>query len=200
MNEELVLQPEELFFLGCVMEAKTIDYAYIAAMGEIGRSYDRVRTRCMADLTRKGILRQRFGGAVSVAPAVAGLLQPLFFSREETLLAITELLPERTEQALRLHWGTEAVTVAELKGGALHLRSLQSPDSLVTQLALPQAEPRTQLVHDPAAVRRIITAKGAREAVLFEQNGTLYTMDRGVPQTISAETATGLLLGILRGE
>lgn len=202
MKEELVLQPEELFFLGCVMEAKTIDYAYIAAMGEIGRSYDRVRSRCMTDLTRKGILRQRFGGAVTVAPGIAALLQPLFFSRQEALLSVVTLLPERTEQTLRFHYTAEAATAAELKDGALHLYSLpdRKPDSLMAFLALPQAAPKAQPVHEPTAVRRIITARGRREAVLFEQDNTLYTLEQGVPETISAEAAAGLLLGILRGE
>ena len=39
VENEITLSPEELYYLGSVLQAKYIDYAYVAAMDDIGQNY-----------------------------------------------------------------------------------------------------------------------------------------------------------------
>ena len=77
MKERLILTPEQLFFLGTVMGAEYINYDYIAAMGEVQRNYSRTHRKCMDDLVRAGLLRERLSGEVVLRPVPRKLLHPV---------------------------------------------------------------------------------------------------------------------------
>lgn len=39
MDNEIVLSAKELYYLGKLMQARYIDYSYIAAMDDVGKNY-----------------------------------------------------------------------------------------------------------------------------------------------------------------
>ena len=78
MSEEIRLRPEQLYFLGQLMGARYIDYAYIADMRELGRNYPYIEQGVLTELSREGLIRKRLGGGTVVRADVASLLMPVF--------------------------------------------------------------------------------------------------------------------------
>lgn len=209
MEDMLTLTPEQLFILGTLMNAKHINYEYIASLGEIGRNYSRVRRNCLDTLAQMGVLRERLGGEVSVRPGPKALLSNLFFGEKESSLEIFTLDKAPGHTISRFHWLGGTVTRVDAENGIFTLR--QSSEAAIevlvaeqvrgTETPLPAAAMKTE------AVTRLITAKratvgvGSSGIVLFEQPGGLYTMDEtGRPVGIPASRARAMILATLKGE
>ncbi len=90
MEKEIILTPEELYYLGTLLQAKYIDYAYVAAMDDIGQNYKLFEKETGAALVSKGILLEDFSGNTEISEAAAGLLRPIFFGETETSIDICE--------------------------------------------------------------------------------------------------------------
>ena len=56
MKEEVQVTPEELYYLGKCMQAKFIDYAYIAAMNDIQQNYTLQEQRSLETLEEKELI------------------------------------------------------------------------------------------------------------------------------------------------
>lgn len=209
MEDMLTLTPEQLFILGTLMNAKHINYDYIASLGEIGRNYSRVRRNCLDTLAQMGVLRERLGGEVSVRPGPKALLSNLFFGEKESSLEIFTLGKAPGHTISRFHWLGGTVTQVDAENGKFTLR--QSSEAAIevlvaeqvrdTETPLPAAAMKTE------AVTRLITAKratvgvGSSGIVLFEQPGGLYAMDEtGRPVGIPASRARAMILAELKGE
>lgn len=209
MEETLTLTPEQLFFLGTLMDAEHINYDYIAALGEIQRNYSRSYRKCLDDLTRLGLLRQRLSGEVSLRPIPKKLLEPLFFGEKEWVFEIFTLGKEETRQILRFHQQEDSVTRVQAENNRLIL-SQSSPEELeqlATELAGSTEHPAPAHCIQKGSVTRVITAKqavmgiGSTATVLFTQFGGLYTTDEtGTVVAVPASQAKHLLLSPLKGE
>ena len=86
MMKEIVLTPEQLYFMGRLLQAQYIDYAYVAAMNDINQNFTLFETEAKASLVSARILMEDFGGNVEVDPTVLGILTPIFSGRSKPRL------------------------------------------------------------------------------------------------------------------
>lgn len=88
--KELILSPEEIYYIGKVNGGKYLDYDYIAAMQDVGKR-GRIRKQEILDgLERKGYAQEDFLGNLEVEPACIEILQPLYQGRYESELILRE--------------------------------------------------------------------------------------------------------------
>lgn len=78
MGDMLTITPTELYFLGTLLKARYIDYAYIAAMPDIQKRYEFRRQEALKALDERGIIDEDFSGNVEVDDDIAALLTPVF--------------------------------------------------------------------------------------------------------------------------
>ena len=86
MGKTLTISPQELYFLGTVLEAKYIDYEYIAHMPDIQKRYSVHEQETLSQLADKGYVEEDFSGNVSVSEEISELLVPVFFGEVESKL------------------------------------------------------------------------------------------------------------------
>ena len=110
MNKEIVLTPEQLFFMGRLLQAKYIDYAYVAAMNDINQNFALFETEAKATLVSAGVLMEDFGGNVEVDPAVLSVLKPIFFGEIETSIDICNIGETNIVSVYKYHFHDGAVT------------------------------------------------------------------------------------------
>lgn len=84
--QEISITPVELFFMGGLLNARYIDYSYIAAMPDIQINYETIRQETMKQMEDKGWIEESFDGEVEVSAEVSRLLLPIFFGEIETRL------------------------------------------------------------------------------------------------------------------
>lgn len=84
MKKEIILTPEELYFMGVLLQAKYIDYAYVAAMGDIQQRREIYESESREGLARKGVLIEDFSGNLEVDAEAKELLEPVFFGTLES--------------------------------------------------------------------------------------------------------------------
>ena len=209
MKERLILTPEQLFFLGTVMGAEYINYDYIAAMGEVQRNYSRTHRKCMDDLVRAGLLRERLSGEVVLRPMPRKLLHPVFFGKKESSIEIFTLGKEKKRELIRFHWSEESITeVWQNADQFVFVPSSQDQiEALILGLVRGVERPMRMGAFLEESVTRIITAKRATVGeestgvVLFEMFGSLYTMDEDETlHALPAIQARAMILAELKGE
>lgn len=83
-NVKMTITPEELFYLGTVLQAEYIDYDYVAGMGDIQKNYALFESDAKQSLTNKGVLQEDFSGNVEIDLEEKRLLEPIFFGKLET--------------------------------------------------------------------------------------------------------------------
>lgn len=88
--KELRLTPVELFYLGVQMQARYIDYGYIAAMPDIQKRYALHEQETLEELEERGLIEVDFGGAVEVEEGVRKLLTPVFMGDTESRVAVDD--------------------------------------------------------------------------------------------------------------
>ena len=209
MKERLILTPEQLFFLGTVMGAEYINYDYIAAMGEVQRNYTRTHRKCMDDLARAGLLRERLSGEVALRPIPRQLLHPVFFGKKESSIEIFTLGKEKKYELIRFHWSEDSITeVWQNADQFVFVPSSQDQmEALILGLIRGAERPMRVGALLEESVTRIITAKRATVGeestgvVLFEIFGSLHTMDEDETlHAVPASQARAMLLAELKGE
>ena len=209
MEAMLTLTPEQLYFLGTVMNAEHINYAYIAALSELQRNYSRTRRKCLDELVLAGILRERLSGELLLRPAPKKLLNNLFFGKKETELEVFTLDEKPSQNTVRFHWSEDSVTRVNIKNNRFEIfeSSVKELEALVQDLVTSTEYPILVSGIQKDAVTRIITAKqatvgvGSKGTVLFEQHGGRYMVDsNGTPTGVPASQAKVALLSELKGE
>ncbi len=95
MRQEIRLTPVELYFLGKQMNAKYIDYQYIAEMPGIQDRYTLWEQETLGGLEERGMLMEDFSGDVEIEENVKELLNAVFFGKTESTV--------QAEQTHRFH-------------------------------------------------------------------------------------------------
>ena len=90
MGKTIILAPQELYFLGTVLNARYIDYDYISHMPDIQKRYSVHEQETLALLTDKGYVDEDFSGNVFISDEVRELLEPVFFGEIEARLMAGE--------------------------------------------------------------------------------------------------------------
>lgn len=88
--KELILSPEEIYYIGKVSGGKYLDYDYIAAMQDIGKRGKIKAQEILDGLERKGYAEEDFLGNLEVEPACTEMLQPVYQGMYESELILRE--------------------------------------------------------------------------------------------------------------
>lgn len=124
MGKELALSPEELYYLGSTLQAKYIDYAYVAAMDDIGQNYSVFESEAKASLVKSGILMEDFGGNLEIDPTVSALMNPIFFGDVETSVDVCKLGEESTVDVYKFHFLDGTITMVTGQEGKLIVKTV----------------------------------------------------------------------------
>lgn len=209
MEDKLILTPEQLFFLGTVMHAEYINYDYIAALEEVQRNYSRTHRKCMDELSRAGLLRERLSGEVALRPVPKKLLNPVFFGKKESSLEIFKLGKNQTHDIFRFHWSEDAVTQVRQTedrlvlstGSAERIEALVEDRVRGAERPMHMDELLEKFVTGVLTVKRAAVGEGSTGTVLFEQFGGWYSIDdSGRLQGVPASRARAMILAELKGE
>lgn len=139
MESVILLKPEEIYFLGSLLDAKYLDYAYMAAMDDIGTNMVMFRKKVQDSLVKKGFLLEDFSGNLEVKRELKELLEPVYNGEFETECSLLQKGEDKTAQIIKFHFLNGKITKVTLEDNMLTLKSVteQDIDSIITSL-LPQ--------------------------------------------------------------
>ena len=209
MSREIILSPEKLYFLGTLMNAKYIDYSYIASMREIQRNYEIVKSKCMLDLSREGLIREKLSGEIIIRPQVECLLKNIFFGTLETTLDVITIGDHANRSTYNFHYLNGTITMVTYNQDALTVVSTTEveQEKLIHTIVGRHITSKQFLELVKEDVTKVIIAKramvgtGSTELLLLEQDKGLYTLDSfNKLINISDEKAVEKLLAMLKGE
>lgn len=212
MSTGIMISPEELYFLGILMKAEYIDYAYIAAMDDIGQNYEVFESAVKDELIKKGCISEDFSGTVTVSPDMQALLTALFFGETEASLNVCTLGSVCTVDVIKYHFsGNTAVSVRNREGKLVidyvAAEQIRSDVQGIIGEKKPDAADMVPLKPEEVIVKRVISAKkssveGRSTVVTYlDVDGILHSENSEkmlVPQD-SAEVADGIF-GLVKGD
>lgn len=212
MKKEIILSPEELYYLGSILQAEYMDYAYIAAMSKQGKSEELFANEAKASLVKAGILAEDFGGDLEVEEATAELLKPIFFGKTETSVDVYINGEDTDMDVYKFHFLDGTVTLVTESDGQFFIRKIES--SQINELA-------ESLISDDykyfesanfpeinnEAVTRVIIAKSLKIGNVstirtFAECNRIYylALDNGGYKGLSKDLFLTEFLSIIKGE
>lgn len=125
MKKEIILTPEELYYMGALLRAKYIDYAYVAAMGDIQQRREIYESESREGLEKKGILMEDFTGGLEVEAEAKKLLQPVFFGTLESSVDVAGLTERDVPdiKGRRFHFYEGRITATQMEEGEIRLEA-----------------------------------------------------------------------------
>lgn len=125
--KELILSPEEIYYIGKATGGKYLDYDYIAAMQDIGNR-GRIREQEILDgLERKGYAQEDFLGNLEIEPACIEILQPIYQGMYESELIVREETGESVHY--KFHHMKDQITFVECQSKEYRI-SLQNKEGI----------------------------------------------------------------------
>lgn len=211
MEKKLILLPEELYFLGSLLQAKYIDYAYVAAMEDIDSNRAVYESTSRAALVNNGILTENFSGDLEVDPQALAMLKPVFFGEFEACVDISIVGSARAAGTFRFHYFEGAITMVQsTTEGKLAISSVDAEQlrSIVKDL-LPvgyHLEASSQVEEIPSdkvsriiAVKNTLIGKSAVVRLFLEADGVIYgETDSEYAQSMTAEMFENTVLDVLK--
>lgn len=211
MKKEIVISPEELYFLGTVLQAKYIDYAYVAAMDDIGQNYAMFESETRASLVKAGILSEDFGGNIELDEEVRALLSPIFFGETETSIDVCVLGNPSYVTVFKFHFLDDAVTMVTGSEKKLIVKAIDrlTIQELVGAL-LPEEYACTESTQIPEInqekVTRFVAVKSASAGgqssvkTFIEMDGVFYCEDGDVIESMTRDMFVSNAYTIAKGE
>ena len=209
MNKEIVLTPEQLYYMGRVLQAKYIDYAYVAAMKDINQNFSLFETEAKASLVSAGILMEDFGGNVEIDPTVVQLLKPIFFGETETSIDIYSIGETNTVAVCKYHFHDGAVTMVTGEKGKLVVKAVDqiAIQDKVESLILQEYNAENTVVEtvDKTKITKLIAFKkihvGATSAVktYIEADGVLYHEQENVIESVTRQQFVSSAFDVVKG-
>lgn len=210
MSKDFLLHPEDLFFLGEIMNATYIDYSYISLMHDIEKNYQQIRSKCFQDLSRSKVLRKRLNGEITIIPEIEKLLQNVFQGKKEAELEIWYQSDEKPHERYRYHFYQDSITEVIVEQDVLRIRAVTKEDieeMLTEKIGVHSAPGQSIDSIVPVNIDRVLTARcsevgvGKRSADVYEIAKGLYTIDNPkTSESITDTDAVMLLKAILMGE
>ncbi|MCM1244435.1 MAG: hypothetical protein NC293_02185 [Roseburia sp.] len=109
MEQEIRVTPEELYYLGGLMDAKYIDYEYVAAMEDIEIKPSMYQSKVKSALAAKGMLEEDFSGNMELPQIVKEIITPVFFGEFESNLDICVLGEEDQTERIKYHFYKKSI-------------------------------------------------------------------------------------------
>lgn len=88
MKDEVRLTPGQLFYIGKVIDAKHMDFAYYAAMENPGEDFRLFETKLRDEVINAGIVSEDFRGNIKIDDEVKSLILPVFESDIESTIDV----------------------------------------------------------------------------------------------------------------
>lgn len=186
---EIVLTPEEIYYIGKKTGGKYIDYAYIAAMRDIGERKKLRMQEILDGLVKKGLAEEDFFGEAELDGAAAAFVSPIYNSSYESELQILE------NGAVVFHYKfhlTDGDGVS-VKCGDGEYRVRRTNPAAIRKLFIDAAGMKSDAADAPdqipfAAAKRIFVVKGTEIGESESMNlygisdGTAYEPDPGMAE------------------
>ena len=183
------VSPGELYVIGRVLNAKYIDYSYVAAIKDIGADFDLFENETTDRLVAMGLLEGDFSGRVVPKEDTVSLFTPVFFGTVETTLDICTIEEPTRIDTFKFHFFDDQITkVTGIDGGILQLENTEK-DALVKMIdtlliqKLKSEEAADEEEFSKEKVSRFIVAKSNHiakstlVATFMEANGRMYKED-----------------------
>lgn len=212
MNNEILLTPEELYYLGSAVQAKYIDYAYVAAMDDIGQNYALFENDAKNSLVNSGILMEDFSGNAELDPNAEILTRPIFFGERESSIDICEIGEEISVTVSKYHFLDGNITMVSGKDGKLCIKGVSSDEiRSFTESILSEDYPQiTPTVRDNIAkervsrffaVKAVSLGKQSIVKTYIESDGVIYhEKENGALESVPRETFVNDVYDIIKGE
>ena len=184
MERELILTPEELYYLGRILQAKYIDYAYVAAMNDIKQNFTLFEQEAKATLVSAGVLAEDFSGNVTIDQNALKILRPIFFGEVESSVDICCLGESNSVGVNKFHFYDGVATKVTGENGKLILATIDQVGikEFVTKLLAESYDSVRTVVEDIdqtritrfMAVKNILVGKTAIVKIYIESDGVIY--------------------------
>lgn len=210
MIKEMIVSPEELFFLGKSMKAKYCDYDYIAMMKDISQNRAAAEADANRSLSEKGYVQEDFSGNVSLSEEILPLLNPVFFGEFEASASVYQSGNTQPEKTARIHRDEKSSTLCVQQGDGLHFSILtdEKMDDILDGM-LPagySGKKQEELKAELGKVDRVLALKNnyvgerAEIRIYLESEGTIFFESRQDVKAVSADAFCSEARRILRGE
>lgn len=210
MDKKITLTPGELYFLGDLLQAKYIDYAYVAAMDDIKGRRSIYESEARSSLTSSQVIDEDFSGNLEISPFAASLLRPVFFGEFEACIDIIVLNDNAHVGTHRFHFLDGAVTMVHNEKKMLVIEAADQNEirkiaaSLVPEgYAVEKAEYGEEL--DTEKLTRIISVKNTKIGVssesktIYEIDGVLYHESADSrPESMTADMFVDEVLAVIK--
>lgn len=127
MIEELVLTPEELYYLAKACHGKHLNYDYIAMIPDIQQRSSIYQDDCTASLEKKGLVED-FWGEVSVSEEAAAFLAPIWNDDFESSAAKITLGEQIVGQTLYIHRQNDQLRLVNRQEDGIHVLGLKEAE------------------------------------------------------------------------
>ena len=168
MASLMTIRPEELFFLGEIMEAEYIDYSYIQAMEDVQQNFDVAKKDAIAGLGEKGLVKESISGRLKVKPVAEELFGPVFFGEKETVAVVLRNGAKQEAYTKFFHFKDADITCITMEDGLLNIE----------KKALVEVEAFAKTLFDGAATNPMEDSKLAIDDITDEQLEKLNLNER----------------------
>ncbi len=209
MEKELILTPEELYYLGSFLQAKYIDYAYVAAMGDIKQNYPLFEQETKASLVSSGILTEDFGGSLEIDKTILEILRPIFFGEIETSIDVCYLGETNYVSVNKFHFYDGIATMVAGDNGKLVIKSIDqiAIKDFVAALLPETYDCETKVVQDIdktkitrfIATKNIVVGKNATVKTCIEADGIIYQETENGIESITRNDFISSVYDIVKG-
>jgi len=187
-DKELILSAEELYYLGTLMKAEVIDYAYIAAMKDVGDKYEVFLSTTKDSLSKKGLLIEDFSGELEVDESAKAILKPVFFGKDEGALDVCYMIDgnERDTSSMHFHYYDDKITLVDVTKDKMVIKAVSEEDindtikklgpekDVEEVIEVTENELDYKQANKVLAVKRTTFAEVSINVIYVECNGIMY--------------------------
>lgn len=182
--QELIITPEQLFFLGKMRKAKYLDYGYIEAMKDIRQNAKAKQDDANWALVEKGYAQEDFFGGITLEKWVEEMTDPVFFGEFESTVSLCDVGETTTQRIWRLHFKEGQGVLSVFQEDGIHFMPLTEEGlkgiivSLLPEGAFEREVPQSVTVRREN-IKKIIAFKNnhvglkAEVKVFFECEGNI---------------------------
>ncbi len=189
MNNEISITADELFFLGKLMNAKYIDYAYIVCMNDSADDFNIREKAVKQGLIKKELVFESFSGKTDVDESLTEILLPVFYGKKETSLNICTIQEQAKADIFKFHFFNDNITLVRAENGVLTLRGIRQDDikNIISDVFPEGCGFSDGTVSEITGIENVSTVMSAKRTVLdegsdiyvFMRSDGIWYMDKG---------------------
>lgn len=211
MNSEIKISADELFYLGKLMNAKYIDYAYIVCLNDGADNFQIREKSIKQGLIKKEYIFESFSGNIDIEESITSLLLPVFNGKKEVSLNFCTVEDQSKADILKFHFLDEKITYVKAESGLLKLKEIQQDEieNIVSEFFFDESEfadkPMT-LMNELPNVSALFSAKSVvleehSDVYVFVKSEGIWYMDKGynVFESIKREELIDHVVKLFKG-